>query len=312
MNARSFTFNSTSLNENLIGESTRREVMVYLPYGYEESEQNYPVIYYLAGFSGNSHEIITGSAITSGAEGAGAIDRSIRDGIIKECIVVGISGINKLGGSFYTNSPVIGNWEDHILEIVEEVDSRYRTVNNSSSRGLAGFSMGGFGAINVGLKHPDVFGSVYAFSPGLFSESGFDAEVWSTWHEWDSVLRSYGAAFNYDLSIGSSPFAKIPEIGMNYTEVVDGWKDLWSSGYGDIDGKVSNYIAKNIPLSAIRVDYAQNDRFTWLIKGSKELYSKLSETDTAVYQDEIAGFEHNINSSIVENHLIPFFGSQFK
>ncbi len=307
-----FTFSSSALEENLIGESTSKSIMVYLPYGYESSDKNYPVIYYLAGFGGNSHEIITGSSITSGSEGSRAIDRAIENEVISECIVVGISGINRLGGSFYVNSPVIGNWEDYILEVVNQVDTRYRTVNTASSRGLSGFSMGGFGAVNLGLRNPDVFGYVYAFSPGLFGEDGFDAEVWGSWSGWGSVLNSYGAAFDYDLTLDASPYANTPSSSLTPSAAVEGWKESWSTGYGDAEGKIEYYKTKNIPLLGIKIDYAQNDRFSWLIEGSRFFYQKFVEAGINAQQDEVSGYGHNIDGLIVEDYLLTYFGNAFR
>lgn len=72
---------------------------------------------------------------------------------------------NAYMGGFYMNSPVTGNWEDFITEEVTAfVDGRFRTLPGPEGRGLAGHSMGGFGALHLGMKHPGIFGSVYALS----------------------------------------------------------------------------------------------------------------------------------------------------
>jgi S-formylglutathione hydrolase FrmB len=58
-----------------------------------------------------------------------------------------------------------GDWENFIArELVAYVDSHYRTIPNRMSRGLAGHSMGGYGTLRIGMKHPDVFSSIYALS----------------------------------------------------------------------------------------------------------------------------------------------------
>lgn len=305
-----FTFESKSLEENMINESTIQKVKVYLPGSYNTSDKDYPVIYYLAGFGGSVDEFFNAAKSINHPE-PNIIDTAIRYGTITECIVVGISGNNKLGGSFYVNSPVIGNWEDHILEIVDQVDNRYRTEAATKSRGLAGFSMGGFGSINVGLRNPDIFGYVYAFSPGVFGESGFDAEVWETWRYWNSVLYSYGAAFDPDPSLEASPYSSTPTPTLSTEEAVEGWTDSWSKGYGDVEGKIEYYKTKNVPLLGIKIDYAQNDYFSWLIEGSKHFYKKLDEAGVNVSQDEVAGYEHNIDSYIIKDYILSYFGSVF-
>ena len=58
----------------------------------------------------------------------------------------------------YSNSPTTGDWERFIAEdLVAYMDSHYRTLANRMSRGLAGHSMGGYGALRIGMKRPDVF-----------------------------------------------------------------------------------------------------------------------------------------------------------
>jgi len=88
---------------------------------------------------------------------------------MKEFIIVEADGINTLagvGGNFYTNSPVTGNAEDFVTkDLVSYIDGTYRTVAKASARGLSGFSMGGSGTINVGLKHPNLYAALYANSP---------------------------------------------------------------------------------------------------------------------------------------------------
>lgn len=85
-----------------------------------------------------------------------ALDKAAAAGLCPEVIVVGVEGGNSLGGSFYINSPVTGQWMDWVYkEAVAIVDGRYRTIAMAEGRLLAGFSMGGFGAWNIAIQHPD-------------------------------------------------------------------------------------------------------------------------------------------------------------
>lgn len=64
------------------------------------------------------------------------------------------------GDSWYTNSSGVAQdkFEDYIAEdMVEETDSRYRTLADRHGRAIAGLSMGGYGALKIALKHPDEF-----------------------------------------------------------------------------------------------------------------------------------------------------------
>ena len=88
-------------------------------------------------------------------------------GVAPEMVAVAVSGVNALGGSFYADSPVIGNWGSAVVDdVVMAVDARDRTLATPASRGIAGFSMDGYGALALEMSHPDVFGAcVQAPSP---------------------------------------------------------------------------------------------------------------------------------------------------
>ena len=85
-------------------------------------------------------------------------------------------------GSFYTNSDLTGNWADFTAkDLVSFIDSEFRTMPDRESRGIAGLSMGGHGAIKMGMLYPDVFSSVYALSPamlGLVGDIGINANAY--------------------------------------------------------------------------------------------------------------------------------------
>lgn len=70
------------------------------------------------------------------------------------------------GRSFYCDQPY-GNYEGHILETVRFIDRTFHTVDAPDGRGIGGLSMGGYGAMKLGLKYPELFGSVAAHSSAL-------------------------------------------------------------------------------------------------------------------------------------------------
>jgi enterochelin esterase-like enzyme len=73
-------------------------------------------------------------------------------------------------GSMYSSSATTGDFERFVAhDLVEYVDAHYRTLPRRESRGLAGHSMGGYGATRIGMKHADVFGSLYIMSPCCLS-----------------------------------------------------------------------------------------------------------------------------------------------
>jgi enterochelin esterase-like enzyme len=150
----------TSLEGNLEGDAVDRDVLVFLPPGYaKEKRRRYPVVYALHGFFIGaeqwSHEIHVPQTI-EGAFGLGA----------REMIVVLPDSKTLHNGSMYSSSVTTGDFENFIAhDVVSHIDAHYRTLARRESRGLAGHSMGGYGATRIGMKHADVFGSLYIMSP---------------------------------------------------------------------------------------------------------------------------------------------------
>ena len=144
-----------TLTENLIGEDGSKVMIVYLPPSYEFTEKRYPVIYVLHGFNGTSKSLTR--------KMKSAMDRMILSEEIQEAIAVFVDGSNRFGGSQYLSSPTIGDYETYIRrDLVNFIDKQYRTIPHRDSRGITGFSMGGYGSMHLSLKYPEVFGVVVA------------------------------------------------------------------------------------------------------------------------------------------------------
>jgi enterochelin esterase-like enzyme len=152
------------LEGNLEGSSPDRDVSVYLPPGYKTNPQKrYPVVYLLHGYTdtdakwyGFEEHWINLPRIVDSVFAAGG----------KEMIFVTPNAYTRYQGSMYANSVTTGNWEDFVAkELVAYIDAHYRTIPKAGSRGLAGHSMGGYGSMRIGQKHPEIFSSVYLLSP---------------------------------------------------------------------------------------------------------------------------------------------------
>ncbi len=173
-----------SLRGNLIGDSAERRISIYLPPGYRQRpDRRYPVVYLLHGFGADDRAFIKGAY--QNLDIRLSMDILIRAGSVRDMIVVTPNARNRYDGSFYANSPAIGDWEDFIArDLIRFVDTHYRTIRRREARGIAGHSMGGFGALRVGMRHPHLFSAVYAMSPyGLSREDQpgpSDKKVWIT------------------------------------------------------------------------------------------------------------------------------------
>jgi enterochelin esterase-like enzyme len=149
-----------SLEGNLSGETADRDVFIYLPPSYgKEQNRRYPAVYLLHGYGLTGERWVPFINLPAGA------DKAMAGGAAKEMILVSPDAYTMFGGSMYSNSVTSGDWEGYIShDLVEYVDSHYRTIANRMSRGLAGHSMGGYGTARIGMKHPEAFSSIYPMS----------------------------------------------------------------------------------------------------------------------------------------------------
>jgi enterochelin esterase-like enzyme len=154
----------TSLEGNLEGDVVDRDVIVFLPPSYEKDKhRRYPVVYALHGYSIGAEQWTHEIHVPQTIEGAFA-QRA------KEMIVVLPDSKTVHNGSMYSSSVTTGDFENFIAhDLVAYIDAHYRTIPDRLSRGLVGHSMGGYGATRIGMKHADVFGSLYIMSPCCLS-----------------------------------------------------------------------------------------------------------------------------------------------
>jgi len=291
------TLDSPAVRTGVIVETGTINLYIYLPPSYETSQDSrYPVIYGLHGFGDDTRQMVTPFAT------------ALRSVSGPEAIIVGIQGTNRLGGSFYANSEATGNWEDMIVnEAVAYMDSNYRTEPVASRRMLSGFSMGGFAAWNIGLGHPDVFGSVWSCCPGAWDQNGLR----DTLASWDSVYRNaYGAAFSPNLAI-AYPHSRVPSLDGTTADneiVAD-----WEKGFGGIDGKLAAYAARgegSARLIAIGFAYAASDENPWITRGTPYIAGKMRTAGLPVEASSFPG-GHAISTAMIEQSFVPFVQKAF-
>lgn len=165
-----------SLEGTVTKEKPDRNVSVYLPPSYDGSgDRRYPVLYLLHGI-GDTEKVWLRSwqPGNTGFDSIPALmDSAIKENRFGDFIVVMPDGRTNWFGSFYVNSAATGNWEDFFSkELVGFIDEKYRTIADAGHRAVAGHSMGGYGAITLGMKHPEVFGTVYGMNPAIIDWGG--------------------------------------------------------------------------------------------------------------------------------------------
>jgi pimeloyl-ACP methyl ester carboxylesterase len=146
-----------ALEGNLEGDAVDREVLVYLPPSYPtDKTRRYPVVYALHGYSVGATQWNQEIHVPQTIEGAFAQGA-------QDMIVVLPDSKTVHNGSMYSSEQFIAH------DVVAYIDAHYRTIAKRTSRGLVGHSMGGYGASRIGMRLPDVFGSLYIMSPCCLS-----------------------------------------------------------------------------------------------------------------------------------------------
>ncbi|HZO73672.1 MAG TPA: alpha/beta hydrolase-fold protein [Ktedonobacteraceae bacterium] len=148
----------------------RRSFLVYLPPSYLDTttpERRYPTLYLLHGSPGSEYDWISGGKAVQSA------DALIGQGKIPELIMIfpdgnGQSGETSEWGNSFDQQQLMENFV--ALDLVHFIDQKYRTIPTPGYRAIGGFSMGGFGAMNIAVHHPDIFGSVISLAGYYLAE----------------------------------------------------------------------------------------------------------------------------------------------
>jgi S-formylglutathione hydrolase FrmB len=306
--AERIKIHGTALEGNLEKDAVDRDVVVFLPPSYgKDKHRRYPVVYAMHGYSIGaeqwSHEIHVPQTIEGAfAEGA------------KEMIVVLPDSKTVHNGSMYSSSVTTGDFENFIAhDVVSYVDAHYRTIPDRLSRGLVGHSMGGYGAARIGMKHSDVFGSLYIMSPCCLSphpagpaNAEMEKALESVKTPEDSAKLSFFARAQLATAAAWSPNPKNPPLYFDLP-----WKD------GVVQPDVLARWTANAPLAfidqyimnlrqyrAISIDVGDQDG---LRADTVKLHDVLDKYGIA------NGFEiyHGTHTSAVadrfQNHVMPFF-----
>jgi len=319
-----------SLKHNLLNEPEQQAVNIFLPPSYYDSNLHYPVVYFLPGYGSELNDASQFYSVDK-------LAALTAENQLSEMILVVPNGSNVLHGSFYVNSPVTGNWEDFITQdVVDYIDLNFRTIQGPEGRGIGGHSMGGFGAFNLAMRHPQLFGASYSLSSAFFNEQGlsdsmmFDKErkpyrlldelkKLSSLQEEEAIkaMTRYDGPIGFTMAYGAA-FAPNPELGPPFFDypyelvngkvnvITDVW-NRWENGLGGWMEKIPEYHDNLAKLRGIVIDYGTEDKYPWIPPGSEYLSKQLSE---AGIQNQINRFEGGHGDHLRERLIevmLPFF-----
>jgi S-formylglutathione hydrolase FrmB len=152
------TVHSELLEGNPLGDPADRPLYVYLPEGIED-DKSYATIYVIQGLLGQLDTWLSHSPFEPNI--IERLEDLFSDSSVPRAIVVFVDAWTSIGGSQFLNSAATGRYMDYLCdEIVPFVDERYPTKADARSRGLTGKSSGGYGAMVVPMKRPDVFNAL--------------------------------------------------------------------------------------------------------------------------------------------------------
>jgi S-formylglutathione hydrolase FrmB len=302
------TIHGQALEGNLEGDAVDRQVIVYLPPSYATNQsKHYPVIYALHGYSIGAEQWSKEIHVPQTVEGSFAQGAA-------EMIVVLPDSKTVHNGSMYSSSITTGDFERFIFhDLVSYIDSHYRTIANRSSRGLVGHSMGGYGAIRIGMKHPDVFGSLYIMSPCCLSprKTGLaSADLEKQLETVKTRADSAGLPFSVRAQLASaaawSPDPKNPPLyldlptkdGVPQPDVLAKWAANAPLAF------VDQYIGNLKLYKAISIDVGDKDG---LRVDAEKLHEILDQYGIKNGFDLYSGTHTSAVANRFQNYVMPFF-----
>lgn len=259
--ATAVKFYSNSLRRDMV-------INVMLPRGYDKSDARYPVLYLCHGLTSNFHEF----------EYVGVPEYLNRF----DMIVVTVD----VGNSWYINwaesaEGEYNDFADHITQdVIGYVDCHYRTIADRKGRAINGISMGGFGAISLGLSHPELFCSIASHSGALSYATGIRESVEKgedAWVIWPQVLEDTLTRYRGIDIEGYSTFRERTPKGKPFLTVED------------VDAIDPFKLVLQTPKEQLPHIYLDCGLEDGLVKSAKEFMQLLMENDIAFQYGQSSG-----------------------
>ena len=299
---------SRILENNPLGDKFIRDVIVYLPPDYEETNK-YPTVYALAGFTGRGRMMLNDSAFTPNL--AQRMDKLITENKIRPLIVVMPDCFTHYGGSQYVNSSATGNYEDYLTqEIVPFVDETFSTINDKNSRAVMGKSSGGYGALVMAMRHSDLFGLACSTSGDCYFEMCYQTDFPKAFRATKgNPKKIIEKMWDEEAKKGKNDFDALNIIGMSACYSPNGAEvDLpFDLITGEIRAEIWTKWKENDPVCLVEksvenlkslkllfIDAGTRDEF-YLDIGARILCEKLKNHDIAHIHEEFDDGHFNIS-----------------
>jgi enterochelin esterase-like enzyme len=303
------TVHGKALEGNLEDDSADRQVFVYLPPSYErDKKRRYPVVYELHGYS------LSASFWVNFLKWPERPDQAFTAGKVPEMILVAPDAQTLHNGSMYSSSVTTGDWEQFITrDLVEYIDSHYRTIPDRMSRGLAGHSMGGYGTARLGMKYPNVYSSIYMRSaccmPPRTADSPGIKEVENVKTVEQATKGGFGIRSTLSVAAAWSPNPKNPPFyvdlptkdGVVQPHVIAQWAANAPLAM------VHQYVSNLKQLRGIAIDIGRSDGG---LADSTRLHEILTDYGVAHTFETYEGDHMNRITDRFETKVLPFFAKE--
>lgn len=212
----------TKMERVVLDKCDDREMQIYLPEGYETSEERYPVVYMQDGQNLFNKKVAP--------NGEWMIDETVTKLIAEKkmgkVIIVGIYNSSKradeyvpydIGGSMKGQGGKASEYAEFVVnKIVPYIDGKYRTIADRENRAIMGSSFGGIFSLWTGLKHSKVFSMIGAFSPSLWVNNGYFLQELSTMEKKDVKIWLDIGSLEFDVGLCRMTVDMLMQQGYKY------------------------------------------------------------------------------------------------
>lgn len=224
---------------------------VVLPASYAKSKGLYPVLYLLHGGYGHFNDWLLKTP-----------DKMLVQNISDQYNFIVVMPEGEVF-SYYIDSPVdkSSQFETYITkEVIEKIDNRYRTVKDRKGRAITGLSMGGYGALYLSARHPDLFCAAGSMSGALNP----DMQAWKLPPEATKNIKNAFEKILGPLETNQQVYANASVINMADKIKADSIRLIFDDGVDDFLIEANRELHRRLVFNGTPHEYAERPgSHTW-------------------------------------------------
>ena len=316
-NIEIYEITSNCLKDNYLNDPYIREIIVYVPYDYLNNLTNdrndiAVAAIYLPGYGSNARSFLNIDPFSENIQQR--MDRLIKENKCGPMIIAVPDCFTKFGGNQYLNSIATGRYEDFIIfEVLPFLKEKYNIINFA----IFGKSSGAYGALTLGMKHPETFNAIACHSPDSAFEycylPDFPKAIENLRTSSNGIIKNWLEEYwRKENKKNQNDFVTLNILGMaaHYSpnkSIEHGFDLPFNVETGEIEYKIWNRWLESDPIrmidkyydnlkkiKMIYLDCGKNDEYN-LQLGCRMLHSKLTKRDINHEYLEFDGGHSNTN-----------------